>query len=138
MSAGLRTIQSNARAYSNRARREDRRRAREAQSQTGVINIGSLDLPPLIAYQSGPQVGTGLAGHAPGPPTTSASLSRPPLAPAAGNRMVNVAIQPPSLIDSPPLAGRLPPMPQASFGDGRAAGQTRPPCAHELDSCKHP
>ena len=127
MSAGLRTIQSNARSYSNRARRDHRilRKAREAHAEVGSLD--SVDLPPPVPHVPHPaatEVGAAFPDHERGQP---AKVGRNLPAPDAGSRSTSNIMPPPPYIPAsrPPFRDSLPPVTQVSFG-GYLNGRSRP------------
>ncbi|KAH6838538.1 hypothetical protein B0I37DRAFT_240347 [Chaetomium sp. MPI-CAGE-AT-0009] len=116
MGAGLRTIQSNARSYTNRARRDNRISQKTREAQAEVLGTSSVGLPvPLLPV--GSEFGTAFTNHSVEPDRSSAAADRsmppPPFFPTSG----------------PASSTRLPPMalalaPQAPFR-GYADGNTR-------------
>ncbi|KAK4135254.1 hypothetical protein BT67DRAFT_269687 [Trichocladium antarcticum] len=123
MSAGLRTVQSNARSYSNRARRDNRtlRKAREAHGAAG--SAVSADLPlPVVPHPAGTEFGAAFPGHGSGHSQASTT--------EAGSRNTTTTMPPPPFIPTRrgPLANALPPATQVSFG-GYLNGRSRPATA---------
>ncbi|KAK4143145.1 uncharacterized protein C8A04DRAFT_12609 [Dichotomopilus funicola] len=128
MNAGLRTIQSNARSYTNRARRDSRisQKTREAQAEVMSVGQGALPMPGLPV---GSEFGTAFTGHgvdldrAPGPGVVTVPMSVP--------GSVDRSMPPPPFIPSsgPHSGTRLPPMalpPQAPYHQGYPNGNVRP------------
>lgn len=128
MNAGLRTIQSNARSYTNRARRDSRisQKTREAQAEVMTVGQGALPIPGLPV---GSEFGTAFTGHgvdldrAPGPGVVTIPMSAP--------GPVDRSMPPPPFIPSsgPHSGTRLPPMalpPQAPYNQGYLNGNMRP------------
>ncbi|KAK3295304.1 uncharacterized protein B0H64DRAFT_143988 [Chaetomium fimeti] len=120
MGAGLRTIQSNARSYTNRARRDSRISQKTREAQADVLSTGSVGLPlPLLPV--GSEFGTAFTNHGVEPDRSSTAADRsmppPPFFPSSG----------------PTPSTRLPPMalaPQVPFRgypDGNARLMSGPP-----------
>ncbi|KAL2127558.1 hypothetical protein VTI74DRAFT_10550 [Chaetomium olivicolor] len=112
MGSGLRTIQSNARSYTNRARRDSRisqnaRDATQADVETGLsISTG---LPPPGSLPAGAAFEEGFEGYGIGPPDRAQEV---------GQRNDAELMPPPPSIPSgrPPSTGRLPPIAPAPPG----------------------
>jgi hypothetical protein len=119
MGAGLRTIQSNARSYTNRARRDNRITQKTREAHADAVGTGGVGLAAVPALPVGSEFGTAFSGRGvvEADRSTGAvdrSMPPPPFFPTSG----------------PPPLTRLPPMalaPQVPFhgyhnGDGRSSG----------------
>ncbi|AEO55669.1 hypothetical protein MYCTH_2299736 [Thermothelomyces thermophilus ATCC 42464] len=122
MGAGLRTIQSNARSYTNRTRRDSRISQKMREAQAEALGTGSLGfaLPALpLGSEFGTAFGT-LLGDRNAGAAGIRSMPPPPLFPAA---------------TGPPPGNRLPPMilapksPPGAYADGGARPTPGPPGA---------
>lgn len=150
MSAGLRTIQSNARSYSNRARREQRllQKRREAQAQiqaqaeeaqaAGAVPVclpPPPQLPPPPPTLPPPaDFGAAFPSHGPDHPDHAAGRRHavpPPPFPEPGSQSTANVLPPPHPPFMPgsasrhPFTGSLPPISQVPFG-GYAESASRP------------
>jgi hypothetical protein len=117
MGAGLRTIQSNARSYTNRARRDNRITQKTREAHADAVGTGGVGLA-VPALPVGTEFGAAFVGRGVeadrSPGGVDRSMPPPPFFPTSG----------------PPPPTRLPPMalaPQVPFrgyhnGDGRSSG----------------
>ncbi|KAL2260901.1 hypothetical protein VTK26DRAFT_4954 [Humicola hyalothermophila] len=142
MSAGLRTIQSNARSYSNRARRDNRLAERAREVQCEVACVGSVELPPVGSHLGiRSDIGTAYAGHGVGQRERLGPNHADPVGRTNG-RDIDTTMPPPpppppTLIPAsePPFTRSLPPVSELSFG-GYPNGKSRPVSVLDHSSSK--
>jgi hypothetical protein len=134
MGAGLRTIQSNARSYTNRARRDNRvsRKPREPQSDA----VPSVDPPSLAAVPLpvGSEFGTAFTGRPPDPPghpdpmrdlrdrNSNSLMPPPPFIPTGGGTTQTTRLPPMALAPPAPFRGYLDADDRPTGGPSRPAG----------------
>jgi hypothetical protein len=132
MGAGLRTIQSNARSYTNRARRDNRisQKTREAQADAATIGAASGGLPVGVGTEFGTAF-TGRGHDQPGHPAgdrSNTSLMPPPrFIPASGHAH---GTRLPPMIPTPqvPFPGYINDTPRSMAGPSHPApAATEPP-----------
>jgi hypothetical protein len=130
MGAGLRTIQSNARSYTNRARRDNRisQKTREAQADAAPIGVGSGGLPVGVGTEFGTAF-TGRGHDQPGHPdhmrppvdrSNTGLMPPPPFIPASGHAH---GTRLPPMIPTPhvPFPGYINDTPSSVAGPSRPA-----------------
>ncbi|KAL2015679.1 hypothetical protein VTK56DRAFT_5036 [Thermocarpiscus australiensis] len=129
MSAGLKAIQSHARSYANRMRREHRIAQRAREGQASAASVGLLGLVPPDLRQASGGFGTTYGGHgAQGPNNGQRNL--PGLAAGNSGGLMRPPLFTPTRGD--PFRNALPPVPQV-FSGGYFNSKPRPtgglPCS---------
>ncbi|KAK3302702.1 uncharacterized protein B0T15DRAFT_404576 [Chaetomium strumarium] len=103
MGVGLRSIQSNARSYTNRARREVRMSKKTRESQAEAVSLDPVGLPSLAALPPPPP---------PPPPPPAPAPTQGPASSGTGRSHAHpiVPMPPPTRPPLPTLTTRLPPI----------------------------